>query len=141
MGDSDYSFSLTTFSPSGKLVQIEYALNAVAAGSTSLGIKGLDLAVSPSLRAQSAQHLHTHTQTRAQAVRTRVLRVRAGGLRGGETRTICRGLHDRCCSSVCCPDARALKHTIAVLNALSGVRLLRSCVCARRIFSCTLFLM
>jgi len=40
MGDSDYSFSLTTFSPSGKLVQIEYALNAVAAGSTSLGIKG-----------------------------------------------------------------------------------------------------
>lgn len=40
MGDSDYSFSLTTFSPSGKLVQIEYALNAVNAGSTSLGIKG-----------------------------------------------------------------------------------------------------
>eukprot|EP00871_Galdieria_phlegrea_P003577 jgi/Galph1/421/GphlegSOOS_G5207.1 len=39
MGDSDYSFSLTTFSPSGKLVQIEYALNAVAAGATSLGIR------------------------------------------------------------------------------------------------------
>jgi hypothetical protein len=35
-----YSFSLTTFSPSGKLVQIEYALNAVAQGSTSVGIKG-----------------------------------------------------------------------------------------------------
>ena len=34
-----YSFSLTTFSPSGKLVQIEYALNAVSAGATSLGIK------------------------------------------------------------------------------------------------------
>jgi len=34
-----YSFSLTTFSPSGKLVQIEYALNAVAAGSPSVGIK------------------------------------------------------------------------------------------------------
>ncbi|CAG8601794.1 6535_t:CDS:2, partial [Ambispora gerdemannii] len=32
-------FSLTTFSPSGKLVQIEYALNAVAAGVTSIGIK------------------------------------------------------------------------------------------------------
>jgi len=32
-------FSLTTFSPSGKLVQIEYALNAVQAGRTSLGIK------------------------------------------------------------------------------------------------------
>merc|ERR1712137_984318 len=39
MGDSAYSFSLTTFSPSGKLVQIEYALNAVAAGATALGIK------------------------------------------------------------------------------------------------------
>ncbi|KAI3639840.1 hypothetical protein MIR68_002154 [Amoeboaphelidium protococcarum] len=34
-----YSFSLTTFSPSGKLVQIEYALNAVAQGMTSIGIK------------------------------------------------------------------------------------------------------
>ena len=37
-----YSFSLTTFSPSGKLVQIEYALNAVAAGATSLGITATD---------------------------------------------------------------------------------------------------
>lgn len=35
----DYSFSLTTFSPSGKLVQIEYALARVAQGSTSLAIK------------------------------------------------------------------------------------------------------
>lgn len=36
-----YSFSLTTFSPSGKLVQIEYALNAVSQGVTSVGIKGV----------------------------------------------------------------------------------------------------
>ncbi len=34
-----YGFSLTTFSPSGKLVQIEYALNAVNAGSPAVGIK------------------------------------------------------------------------------------------------------
>lgn len=34
-----YGFSLTTFSPSGKLVQIEYALNAVSAGAPSVGIK------------------------------------------------------------------------------------------------------
>ncbi|ODV93874.1 hypothetical protein PACTADRAFT_45601 [Pachysolen tannophilus NRRL Y-2460] len=34
-----YSFSLTTFSPNGKLVQIEYALNVVKQGVTSLGIK------------------------------------------------------------------------------------------------------
>ncbi|MCO5570427.1 hypothetical protein L7F22_024149 [Adiantum nelumboides] len=39
MGDSQYSFSLTTFSPSGKLVQIEHALQAVSSGQTSLGIK------------------------------------------------------------------------------------------------------
>jgi len=38
MGDR-YSFSLTTFSPSGKLGQIEYALNAVSQGVTSIGIK------------------------------------------------------------------------------------------------------
>ncbi|KAF8211204.1 20S proteasome subunit [Mycena galopus ATCC 62051] len=34
-----YSYSLTVFSPSGKLVQIEHALAAVAGGTTSLGIK------------------------------------------------------------------------------------------------------
>ncbi|MBW0535634.1 hypothetical protein O181_075349 [Austropuccinia psidii MF-1] len=38
-GGSSYSFSLTTFSPSGKLVQIEHALAAVAQGTSSLGIK------------------------------------------------------------------------------------------------------
>ncbi|CAM9193759.1 unnamed protein product [Chrysoparadoxa australica] len=39
MGDDAYSFSLTTFSRSGKLLQIEYALNAVQQGKTSLGIR------------------------------------------------------------------------------------------------------
>ncbi|KAJ6854814.1 hypothetical protein NC651_039695 [Populus alba x Populus x berolinensis] len=39
MGDSQYSFSLTSFSPTGKLVQIEHALTAVGSGQTSLGIK------------------------------------------------------------------------------------------------------
>ncbi|RSH93914.1 Proteasome subunit alpha type-2 [Saitozyma podzolica] len=42
-GGGAYSFSLTTFSPSGKLVQIEHALAAVAGGTTSLGIKVLIL--------------------------------------------------------------------------------------------------
>jgi len=53
MGESAYSFSLTTFSPSGKLVQIEYALNAVNSGATSLGIKasnGVVLATEKKLR-------------------------------------------------------------------------------------------
>jgi 20S proteasome subunit alpha 2 len=40
MGEAGYSFSLTTFSPSGKLLQIEHALKAVQAGKTSLGIQG-----------------------------------------------------------------------------------------------------
>jgi len=34
-----FQFSLTTFSPSGKLVQIEYALARVASGGTSLAVK------------------------------------------------------------------------------------------------------
>ncbi|KAG8825108.1 Proteasome subunit alpha type-2 [Serendipita sp. 400] len=34
-----YSYSLTVFSPSGKLVQIEHALARVSQGTTSLGIK------------------------------------------------------------------------------------------------------
>eukprot|EP01116_Phalansterium_solitarium_P024630 TRINITY_DN9073_c0_g1_i1.p1 TRINITY_DN9073_c0_g1~~TRINITY_DN9073_c0_g1_i1.p1 ORF type:complete len:234 (-),score=49.19 TRINITY_DN9073_c0_g1_i1:192-893(-) len=41
MGEN-YSFSLTTFSPSGKLVQIEYALARVASGGTSLAVKAKD---------------------------------------------------------------------------------------------------
>jgi 20S proteasome subunit alpha 2 len=43
MGDQRYSFSLTTFSPQGELVQIKYALNAVSAGSTAVGIKGVSI--------------------------------------------------------------------------------------------------
>lgn len=39
MSTERYSFSLTTFSPSGKLVQIEYALAAVSSGAPSIGIK------------------------------------------------------------------------------------------------------
>lgn len=46
------SFSLTTFSPSGKLVQIEHALAAVQAGATSLGIKGMHLHTVQSLMAR-----------------------------------------------------------------------------------------
>jgi|UniRef100_A0A914Q300 20S proteasome subunit alpha 2 len=41
MGDH-YGFSLTTFSPSGKLMQIEYALNAVKNGQPSVGLRAKD---------------------------------------------------------------------------------------------------
>jgi len=39
---SGANYSLTTFSPTGKLVQIDYALHAVENGNTSLGIKVKD---------------------------------------------------------------------------------------------------
>jgi len=41
MGDH-YGFSLTTFSPSGKLMQIEYALNAVRNGHPAVGLRATD---------------------------------------------------------------------------------------------------
>ncbi|KAI0987910.1 hypothetical protein GJ496_006328 [Pomphorhynchus laevis] len=37
--DERYGFSLTTFSPTGKLVQIEYALNAVASATPAVAIQ------------------------------------------------------------------------------------------------------
>lgn len=40
----EISLIFETFSPSGKLVQIEYALAAVAAGGPSVGIKGENIA-------------------------------------------------------------------------------------------------
>lgn len=55
MADGQYSFSLTTFSPSGKLVQIEYALNRVQQGAPALGIKarnGVVLAAEKKLATQ-----------------------------------------------------------------------------------------
>jgi hypothetical protein len=39
-GEEGYAFSLTTFSPSGKLLQIEHALKAVQNGKAALGIQG-----------------------------------------------------------------------------------------------------
>ncbi len=36
----DMNFSLTTFNKTGKLLQIEYALNRVQQGKLALGIKG-----------------------------------------------------------------------------------------------------
>ncbi|GJQ12148.1 hypothetical protein GpartN1_g3939.t1 [Galdieria partita] len=61
MGDSDYSFSLTTFSPSGKLVQIEYALNAVAAGATSLGIRAKNGVVIATEKRMPSILMESHT--------------------------------------------------------------------------------
>merc|ERR1712020_602029 len=45
MASERYSFSLTTFSPSGKLMQIEYALQVVSSGAASVGLKASNGAV------------------------------------------------------------------------------------------------
>ena len=37
----DMNFSLTTFNKTGKLLQIEYALNRVQQGKMALGIRGM----------------------------------------------------------------------------------------------------
>uniref|UniRef100_A0A7S1U880 Proteasome alpha-type subunits domain-containing protein n=2 Tax=Phaeomonas parva TaxID=124430 RepID=A0A7S1U880_9STRA len=42
MGDNYFNFSLTTFNRSGRLLQIEYALNAVRNGKLSIGICAKD---------------------------------------------------------------------------------------------------
>jgi 20S proteasome subunit alpha 2 len=63
MGDSAYSFSLTTFSRTGKLLQIEYALNAVANGRTSLGIcakDGVVIATDKKLSSELVDASHVH---------------------------------------------------------------------------------
>ena len=65
MGDSAYSFSLTTFSPSGKLVQIEYALNAVSGGATSLGVKGEKKKTAHTPAPLSSRSISSHPPTHA----------------------------------------------------------------------------
>ena len=66
---SKYEFSLTTFNPSGKLLQIEYALNAMQGGSTCLGIKthdgvvlGAEKKLPPLLDPESVQKLSFVTE-------------------------------------------------------------------------------
>jgi len=79
-GESGYSFSLTTFSPSGKLLQIEHALKAVQAGKTSLGIQGArarartPAATRTAAQRASQRHRPPRVASRARAARLRVAR-------------------------------------------------------------------
>ena len=68
MGDSAYSFSLTTFSRTGKLLQIEYALNAVANGRTSLGICAKDGVVIATDKKLSSSLVDTDDVNKVQGV-------------------------------------------------------------------------
>nr|XP_002123939.1 proteasome subunit alpha type-2-like [Ciona intestinalis] len=73
-----YSFSLTTFSPSGKLVQIEYALNAVTAGSPSVGIKAQDGVVMATEKKQKSILYDEHSIHKVEAVTDKIGIVYSG---------------------------------------------------------------
>lgn len=61
---SGYNYSLTTFSPTGKLVQIEYALNAVNQGGTAVGIRGTSGSVLVTERKSPSPLVETTTMER-----------------------------------------------------------------------------
>ncbi|KAK6198616.1 nucleophile aminohydrolase [Scheffersomyces amazonensis] len=63
-----YSFSLTTFSPSGKLVQIEYALNAVKQGVTTIGIKSANGVVLATERKANSPLIKSETNSKVELI-------------------------------------------------------------------------
>ncbi|KAK6457386.1 nucleophile aminohydrolase [Scheffersomyces xylosifermentans] len=63
-----YSFSLTTFSPSGKLVQIEYALNAVKQGVTTIGIKSANGVVLATERKANSPLIKNDTNAKVELI-------------------------------------------------------------------------
>jgi 20S proteasome subunit alpha 2 len=76
--DGSYSFSLTTFSPSGKLGQLEHALNAVTAGVPALGIKAKDGVVIATEKKFSSPLVDESSFTKVESITTNVGSVFAG---------------------------------------------------------------
>ncbi|KAL9086655.1 MAG: hypothetical protein Q9159_004064 [Coniocarpon cinnabarinum] len=75
---NQYSFSLTTFSPSGKLVQIEYALNAVNQGVTSLGIKATNGVVLATEKKSTSTLIDNTTQSKVSLITPNIGMVYSG---------------------------------------------------------------
>ena len=73
-----YSFSLTTFSPSGKLVQIEYPLVEVAAGGPSVGIKASNGVVLAAEKKQKSVLYDDSTINKVEMVTKNVCMVYSG---------------------------------------------------------------
>jgi len=73
-----YAFSLTTFSPSGKLVQIEYALNAVNQGVTALGIKATNGVVLATEKKASSPLVEAHSSSKIALVTPNIGMVYSG---------------------------------------------------------------
>jgi len=76
--DSAYSFSLTTFSPSGKLVQIEYALAAVSAGGPSVGLKAVNGVVLAAEKKQKSILYDENTVTKVERITDHIGMVYSG---------------------------------------------------------------
>ena len=90
--DSPYSFSLTTFSPSGKLVQIEYALNAVLSGGTSLAIKATNGVVVATEKKLPSRLMDESTIQKAFVLDTHIGCVYSGIGPGGSSLFCCSAL-------------------------------------------------
>lgn len=78
MGDGAYSFSLTTFSPTGKLVQIEYALNRVSSSSPALGIRAKNGVVIATERKRNTQLIEEESIAKIHRISDHVGIVYAG---------------------------------------------------------------
>ena len=73
-----YAFSLTTFSPSGKLVQIEHALTAVSSGATAIGIKSSTGIVIATEKKPPSLLVDSTTLTKVSQISTNIGMVYAG---------------------------------------------------------------
>ncbi|XP_053213723.1 proteasome subunit alpha type-2-like [Panonychus citri] len=78
MASERYSFSLTTFSPSGKLVQIEYALAAVASGANSTAIKASNGVVLATEKKQKSILYEEHSIYKVEAITDHIGMVYSG---------------------------------------------------------------
>ncbi|KAL3318495.1 Proteasome subunit alpha type-2 [Cichlidogyrus casuarinus] len=73
-----FSFSLTTFSSSGKLAQIEYALKAVEAGAPSVGIRAVNGAVLAVEKKFSSDLIDENTFQRIEKITNKIGMVYSG---------------------------------------------------------------
>jgi len=78
MASERYSFSLTTFSPSGKLVQLEYALAAVATGAPSVAIKAKDGAVLATEKKHKSILIEEHSTVKVENITNHIGMVYSG---------------------------------------------------------------
>ena len=118
-----YSFSLTTFSPSGKLVQIEYPLVEVAAGGPSVGIKASNGVVLAAEKKQKSVLYDDSTINKVEMVTKNVCMVYSG--MGPDYRVLVR--HER---------KIAQQYFLMYQEEIPTAQLVQEgCICCSRIYS------